>query len=248
MKKYTVLIFDLFDTLVDFDFRRLPLLDKNGVRSRTTGREVYGVFSKYYPEITFEEFYRPFIDSYRKFQDLKKREYREYPNRERFRIMLADMEIPDSESNERMLNGMVTAHMDGLSSCVIFPVENMSVLDYAADKGYRLSLISNFDYAPTARDILERYDLTQYFEVIIISEDVGWRKPKRIIFERALERLDTNPSEVLFTGDNFDADVVGAKKAGMDAVWINRNNITREPGGVKPDYTIRRLPELIEII
>ena len=52
---------------------------------------------------------------------------------------------------------------------------------------YRLAVVSNFDYSPTCLAILEREGIADLFETIVISDEVGWRKPKPVIFETALE-------------------------------------------------------------
>jgi len=81
-----------------------------------------------------------------------------------------------------------------------------------------------------------------------VSDEVGWRKPRRDIFDAALGRLGVRPDEALFVGDRADMDVLGAQQIGMDAVWINRDGDPL-PAGVKaPTYEIRDLGELATIL
>jgi len=248
MNKYSTIIFDLFDTIVNFNFNHLPTIELKGFRSRTTSIEVYEVFRKYYPEIKFADFYQPFMDSYHEFQDLKLKEYREFPNSRRFEIMLGKMRLGRIDDKTELENKMVLAHMNALSGCVEFPEENRSILEYVQKEGYRMAIVSNFDYAPTAYDLIDKFDIRNLFEEIIISGDVGWRKPKDIIFRTAIDNLGIDADEALFVGDNYKADVIGSKSVGMDAVWINRKNETDEGLEVKPDYTIKKLYELRNII
>ena len=248
MKKYSTLIFDLFDTIIDFNFNRLPFIENNGVRSRTTSKEVFSVFKSYYPHIEFERFFPSFIKSYQEFLDIKKKEYREYPNRGRFKIMLEDMGIAHGEQTRELEDSMVKAHMNGLASCVEFPEENRITLVDAKKKGYRLAIISNFDYAPTARMLIEKFGFGELFESIIISEDVGWRKPKDIIFKRSLTELGIGASEALFTGDNYDADIIGASGVGMDGVWINRRGEPENNLDPQPAFIVSALPEISTFI
>lgn len=248
MKEYSTIIFDLFDTIVNFNFNHLPTIELKGLRSRTTSIEVFEVFKEYYPNVEFEEFYDPFIESYHEFQDLKAIEYREYPNRDRYILMLNKMDLEPIEKKEILIDKMVLAHMSGLASCVEFPKENRDTLEHIKDKKYRLALVSNFDYAPTAYMLLEKFGIKGFFEVIIISEEIGWRKPKDIIFQTAINKLDIKVPEALFIGDNYGADVVGSKNLGMDSVWINRKDLPVEELNPKPDYIIQDLPELINIL
>jgi FMN phosphatase YigB (HAD superfamily) len=248
MNKYTTVIFDLFDTIVNFNFRRLPSIELMGLRSRTTSREVYAVFSAYYPGITFEEFYPYFVDSYHRFQDMKHAEYKEYPNRVRFKLMLGNMGVPAGPSADRAADAMVTAHMDGLASAVEFPEENERALESVKGKGYRIAVISNFDYAPTAYALIEKFRIGRFFEKIVISEEVGWRKPKPVIFTTAMDLMGIRPEEALYVGDNFRADICGAKGVGMDAVWLNSKNEAEDNLIPEPDFIIQSFPEIAVIL
>lgn len=248
MKKYTTVIFDLFDTIVNFNFRRLPSVVLTGVRSRTTSREVYSAFAAYYPGISFEEFYPYFVESYHQFQDMKLAEYREYPNRDRFTLMLRNMNIPVDSRTGPAADAMVIAHMDGLARAAEFPEENEGVLDDVRGKGYRMAIISNFDYAPTAYLLIEKFGIGRYFEKVVISVEVGWRKPNPIIFKRAMELMRIEPEEALFVGDNFRADICGAKGVGMDAVWLNIKDEAEVGLRPEPDYIIETLPEIAAIL
>lgn len=248
MKRYTTVIFDLFDTIFDFNFSRLPSIDLKGVRSRTTSHEVYSVFAGYYPAISFAEFYPYFIESYRQFQDMKQVEWREYPNRDRFKLMMRNMDIPGDSNTEAAADEMVRAHMEGLASAVEFPEENEKALDDVEKKGYRMAIISNFDYAPAAYALIEKFRIGRFFEKIIISEEVGWRKPKPVIFRRAMEFLSIKPEEAIFVGDNFRADICGAKDVGMDAVWLNNKNEAVGNLNPEPDYIIPAFPDIAAIL
>lgn len=115
-------------------------------------------------------------------------------------------------------------------------------------KGYRMAIVSNFDYAPAAYALIEKYRIGRFFEKIVISEEVGWRKPKPFIFERAMELLNIEPVEALFVGDNFTADICGAKGVGMDAVWLNYKRESEENLNPEPDYIIPAFPDVIDIL
>src|SRR3990170_6552691 len=65
MRAYTALIFDLFDTLIDFRRDRMPLIQVEGTEVRSTSRHVYDRFRTVCPGIPFEAFYAAFMDGYR---------------------------------------------------------------------------------------------------------------------------------------------------------------------------------------
>lgn len=88
-----------------------------------------------------------------------------------------------------------------------------------AARGIRLGIVSNTGRTPgvVLRRILERHDMLRYFDAsaIAYSDEVGFRKPDRRIFERALAALGVPPARTLHIGDNPEADVVGARGLGM---------------------------------
>ncbi len=81
--------------------------------------------------------------------------------------------------------------------------------------------MSNFDYSPTALAILETGGVRELFAAIVVSDEVGWRKPRPDIFREAFRRTGVDPRRTLFVGDRADIDVVGAQAMGMDVAWIN---------------------------
>ncbi len=248
MKKYEAVLVDLFDTVVEFNFKRLPDVEYQGERARTTSRDVYDVFLRYYPGIGFEGFYPYFIDSYRAIQTLKHEEYREYPTSKRFEIMLGEMGLDSGVDDRELIDEMVLAHMSGLARCVELPDDNNSALDAMVSSGVRVGLVSNFDHSPTARKLLGDFGLTEKFETIVISEDVGWRKPNANIFNRALDNMNIDAQDTVFVGDNFNADVVGSMNLGMDAIWLNRNNESLESLDPVPAYIVNKFPEIVDIV
>ncbi len=108
---------------------------------------------------------------------------------------------------------------------------------------YRLGIVSNFAIPECVTRLLKLHGLDDLFKVIIVSAAVNRRKPHPQIFKRALETLGLQASEVAFVGDTVDADVKGAKEAGMKTVYIERR-AQKELEVYKPDQTIRVLSEL----
>lgn len=108
---------------------------------------------------------------------------------------------------------------------------------------YRLGIVSNFAIPECVEDLLEREQLGQFFEVIIVSGAVNKRKPDPEIFNLALQKMQLDPVDVAFVGDTVDADVKGAKDAGMKSVYIDRRP-QKELEEYNPDYIIKSLSEL----
>ena len=87
-------------------------------------------------------------------------------------------------------------------------------------KDYRLGLMSNFTHAPAAREILKRTGLESYFDTILISGELGYRKPHLFVFEELAKNLGVENSRILFIGDDPEPDIHGASNAGLKPVWF----------------------------
>jgi putative hydrolase of the HAD superfamily len=97
----------------------------------------------------------------------------------------------------------------------------ISALDDLTAMGVRLAVVSN--WSPRLRDLLAGFDLSRYFEVIVISAEIGHAKPAPAIFEHALGLLDIEASRVTHVGDDPVNDLSGARRAGLQALLIDRD-------------------------
>ena len=98
--------------------------------------------------------------------------------------------------------------------------ETMPLLDYLMDR-YKLGLVTNFVDGPTARNVIEKYRFDEIFDVIVVSGEEGYRKPKRTLFDKALSGLKSQPEHSVMIGDTLIADVVGPKEIGMKAILVD---------------------------
>jgi len=121
--------------------------------------------------------------------------------------------------------------------------EVVEVLSMLAER-YPMIVTSNVDNDDEGYAVFRTKKLP--FTHIITSEDCRSYKPHGKIFQTALSTLECQPAEVLHIGDSQRSDVVGAKKAGMIAVWLNRKAEKLKPG-IEPDYEITDLRELLHL-
>jgi len=162
-------------------------------------------------------------------------------------MMFGRLGLGEGKLPGEALDILLATHMRELSKAVVFPEHHRALLR-ALKERHRLAVVSNFDYTPTARHVLEREGVADLFETIVVSDEVGWRKPKPVIFERALEHLAIRPGQALFVGDRADIDVAGAQAVGMASAWINREASALPEGMKPPEYEIRDLGELETIL
>jgi len=247
VRAYAAVIFDLFDTLIDFRRDRMPLIQVDGTEVRSTSRHVYDRFRTVCADVPFEAFYAAFMDGYREVERIRAREWREISSEDRFRMVLSTLQMPVSGVPADFPEWLAQIHMAKLSEAMVFPAEHRPLVEWARTR-YRLAVISNFDHAPTARRLLEEHGIAGHFEQIVISAEEGVRKPHPEIFARTLARMGLSPREALFIGDSLAIDVAGAKGVGMDVAWVNRDGEALADRVPAPDYTVNRLIELREIL
>lgn len=95
------------------------------------------------------------------------------------------------------------------------------MLENLQAKGYRLFAASN-SFGHLQRSRLEKAGILPYFEDTYISMDIGYDKPDIRFYQEALRRCGLQAKEVLMIGDSMTTDVIGAQKAGMDALFFDR--------------------------
>lgn len=110
-----------------------------------------------------------------------------------------------------------------------------------------LALITN-GASDTQRDALRVLGIEHRFSAVVISGEVGIAKPDPAIFAIAIDRLGVAPESVWHVGDSLAADVVGAKAAGLTAIWLNREGLSWKDGDPRPDHELRTLAELAGLL
>lgn len=135
------------------------------------------------------------------------------------------------------------------SAFFIFP-DVIPALVAMRSAGLRLAVVSNWGWA--APELLQTLELAQHFEVLSISARVGYQKPSALIFEHALRLLGVAPNDAVHVGDDPTADVVGARRAGIEPILISRHGRTHPPIGagahVGDVRVVADLGELLDVL
>lgn len=239
---------DLFDTLVDIHMDRLPLVELGGRRVPST----YGLLhaaSVHRHGLDFETFAAALGKVDRELRDTLQREHREVPTLDRFRAFARGIGRPGDDALARELT---ETHMGELRRHLTFHPHHAEVLARLAGR-VPLAVCSNFSHTDTARAVLADAGLLGSFEAVVISMDVGLRKPLPEIFRAALVSLGAAPEETLHVGDDLRADVAGAAALGMPSVWLTRR--VPDPAaalasysGPRPTHVIADLTELESLL
>jgi putative hydrolase of the HAD superfamily len=120
--------------------------------------------------------------------------------------------------------------------------EAAEVLDELAKRGYVLGLASNYDHR--LRAVLAGFPELRGLGHLVISAEVGWRKPARPFFDAIQEKVRLPAARILHVGDDPENDFAGAVAAGLQAVMFD----PKSQGKVFPGRRIRRLVELLDCL
>jgi HAD superfamily hydrolase (TIGR01509 family) len=226
-------LFDLFNTLV--------LLESDQVFYTPCLRRLHAFLARNGIDIPFEEFRRVYFEVRDKLYAETEKSLEEPHFNVRVSLVLQRVGY-DFDVSSPIVVGATVAFTDEFMKYVHLDPDAINVLRGLHGK-YKLGLVSNFAIPECASRLLDKFGLTEFFDVVLVSGAINKRKPGSEIFERALKALGVNSSETVFVGDMLDLDVKGAKNVGMKAVLIERRP-SEDILNVKPDRVIKSLREL----
>ncbi len=122
-------------------------------------------------------------------------------------------------------------------------VETLATLQEA---GVRMALITNGNSA-SQRSKIDRFDLEQYFDLIMIEEEFGVGKPDERVYLHALDQLDARPDEAWMIGDNLNWEVATPQRLGITGIWHDfRGRGLPDGSSVRPDRIVRSFREVLQ--
>lgn len=101
-----------------------------------------------------------------------------------------------------------------------FP-ETIEVLEELREKGFKIILLSNTDCF-SIEEVLEKYDMKKYFDMILLSYQTRMLKNNPKVFQKILDERKIKKEAAVMVGDSIESDIISAKKAGVDAVLVDR--------------------------
>jgi putative hydrolase of the HAD superfamily len=151
----------------------------------------------------------------------------------------------------------VEAYFDPFINCCHLIPGTREMLERLTGQ-YRLAVVSNFTHPPAVEEILARLGIAPCFEAILISGRLGHRKPHPAVFAELTRRLGLAPAEIVFVGDELQADIAGAQEAGMRTVWMTYRQKLERPsplgqflgisectGNIRPDHVVESWAEFL---
>lgn len=228
MNKYELLLFDLDNTLIDFDADQKKafryVFEEMGYEYKDSVLEEY----KKIDGIVWNELE---IGKIKTVNDLYKKRC------EMFFDIYNINETIDT-FNELLDKGFQR------SGTVFNNVENILK---RLRKNYELVIITN---GPKSQQYtrLKNAGLDEYFSYTFVSEEIGYNKPNINFFKYVLKKLENkDKSKMLVIGDSLTSDIQGGKNSGIDTCWYNRTCIENDTN-IKPNYEIRKLEQIINIL
>jgi putative hydrolase of the HAD superfamily len=186
-----------------------------------------------------------FFDAYKAVRseqlEQQKRTLKEYDMKERLAKVLESLNFKASASSEIILQTL-DAYFEDYVRRVDMEKEVIPTLRSLLPR-YRLGVVTNFAYPSCIHAILRKFGLEKIFDPIVISGEVGWIKPSPIIFQVALSKLGLNADQVVFVGDDPEADIMGAKNVGMKTAFLARG-----PARCNADIVVSHLSSLTNSI
>lgn len=222
--KYTTLLFDLDDTLLDFgkaeDNAINMLLEKYNIPATEENKRLYVNINKAKwtalekGEITRKELFTTRFDDF---------------------FTALGIEADGIKANEEYISFLGQGHflLDGaLETCrVLHEKYSMYIITNGAKKAQEGRLTDS--------------PLMEYFNGVFISEEIGFDKPKKEYFDFVYAHIpEKDKSKTLVIGDSLNSDIAGAVNYGVDSCWVNRGEEKPSPA----NYTVKKVADLLLIL
>ncbi|OAT29650.1 5'-nucleotidase [Buttiauxella brennerae ATCC 51605] len=157
---------------------------------------------------------------------------------QRFEGWSERLSVPAGDLNAAFLNAMAEI-------CVPLPGA-VSLLNALKGK-VKIGIITN-GFTALQQIRLERTGLRDYFDLLVISEQVGVAKPDRKIFDYTFEQMGYPPRDrVMMVGDTAESDILGGMNAGIATCWLNAHGRSL-PEGITPTWEVASLSELERLL
>jgi HAD superfamily hydrolase (TIGR01549 family) len=148
----------------------------------------------------------------------------------------------------------VAAALEAYSTAFVATMQPVAgaaeALESLAGRGFRLAVLSNWPLASTIDRYVEAQGWSRWFKAIVVSQRVGTIKPHPAIFAHAVAALGTPGERILHVGDDWVADIAGARAAGWHAAYFRGRQVDSPlPSSIpdeqlEPDFVIDELEDL----
>lgn len=149
------------------------------------------------------------------------------------------------DANSPLIQDAVTAYF---SVWTVSTLKGVETTLKSLFNRFKIGLITNFTDSTYVYKCLKNLHLLDLFDYVVISEEIGWRKPNSRIFQKLLHLSMAEADQVLFVGDDVNSDIAGAKDLGIKSVLLAKESNRKAEYLVQPDFIISSINELNEVI
>ena len=146
------------------------------------------------------------------------------------------------EQAQRLAPEMHTRMSEGYEPVDFVAEDVPPTLDRLKKIGFKLGIVSNRD--KPFQDQLETLKLSEYFDLTVASCEVNAWKPDPAIFHYAVQQIGIPPQQAIYVGDNYYADIVGARRAGLTAVLLDPDQLFPDAGC----DTIKKISDVLNLL
>ena len=207
MSSYQAILFDLDDTLLD--------------RDEAVNKMFFVILEKCYGEVIHTS------EMLKKFKEYDKKSYG-YNDKTKVLESFFDDFPPKYRLPRNYIQDFWNGHFP---SCFSINQHTIDIVN-TVKRQAKVAIITNGSTERQKAKIIKT-NLNSYFEAISISEETGFSKPDKHIFELALNKLNVQPEAALFVGDDIEKDIGGCQNANINGIWFNphmiKNNTEIEP-------------------
>lgn len=208
MDEARCLLLDFFGTIVEYS----PSWTEQGFH------RTHGLVGGYGSTFSYDEFIHGWFTVISGFGELAAESHREYSIDEVASAFLQDglgrSPLPDE------IVAFTRTFIAELNTGVVYP-KGIAELIASLAKTHRLALVSNTNDKNIVPEHLNAVGIIDYFDVVVLSVNIGWRKPHPEIFKTALNALNISANDAVFIGDSHGADYLGPREVGIPALLID---------------------------
>lgn len=124
--------------------------------------------------------------------------------------------------NDISVDDLVIDYIDHFPRFAIEMVGASAMISSLRSKGIKLAILSN-GKVDLQKSVIRALGIYDHVDAIVVSEEVGFKKPDKEIFEITLDKLSVRSGEAIMVGDSYEADVVGAQTAGITPILLGQS-------------------------
>jgi putative hydrolase of the HAD superfamily len=244
MPRIKAIGFDLFNTLLTVE----PSALEEALERLTLSLTMSGI------PVEKESFKDAYRESALRFMHETRLDGKETHNRFWISAALLSQGYEVAPEDSRIADAVNAYFSAFMGRCHLIPgtMEMLEILKGA----YLLGLLSNFTHPPAIREIIDSLGLTPRFDAVLISGELGYRKPHPLVFQQLMRELGVKKDQILYVGDDPEPDITGARQAGIRPVWftyVRDKRIPSAPGiagmvSQDPEGDVTRISEWDDLL